>query len=71
MHLLWAKTNWQNVQEEALDGCSAAQELVCAHKTHHTVSVDTLKSYLAHLASRQNTWSTATDEGPANGAILA
>lgn len=72
MHLLWAKTNWQNVQEEASDGCGAAQEMVLAHKKHHTVSVDMLKSYLAHLASSQKIWTaTTTSDDPIGDAVLA
>jgi hypothetical protein len=51
MHLLWAKTSWQNVQEEATEGCQMAHSVVHAHKTHHTVPVQTLRAYLAHIAS--------------------
>lgn len=70
-HLLWAKTNWQNVQEEAYEGCDAARDMVAAHKKHHTVSVDMLKAYLAHLSSRQGVWSPLSDSDPRSGAISA
>lgn len=53
-HLLGAKTNWQNVLEEASDGCGTARDMVAAYKKHHTVSVDMLKAHLAHLSSLQH-----------------
>lgn len=68
-HLLWAKTNWQNVQEEASDGCDTARDMVAAHKKHHTVSVDMLKAYLAHLSSRQDIWPHLSDNDPRSGAL--
>lgn len=68
-HLLGAKTNWQNVLEEASDGCDTARDMVAAHKKHHTVSVDMLKAYLAHLSSRQNVWTPPSDDDPRSGAL--
>ena len=54
MHLLWAKTSWQNVQEEAIEGCQMAHEVIQAHKKHHTVPVQTLRAYLTHIASNRD-----------------
>ena len=55
MHLLWAKTSWQTVQEEAHEGCQRAHDVVQAHKKHHTVPVQTLRAYLAHIAPGKET----------------
>jgi hypothetical protein len=54
MHLLSAKTSWQNVQEEAIEGSQTAHEVIQAHKKHHTVPVQTLRDYLTHLASSRD-----------------
>ena len=54
MHLLWAKTSWQNVQEEAHEGCPIAHDVIQAHKKHHTVPVQTLRAYLAHIDQGKN-----------------
>lgn len=70
-HLLGAKTNWQNVQEEALDGCDTARDMVAAHKKHHTVSVDMLKAYLGHLSSLQRAMPAPSPSDSLSGAIGA
>lgn len=49
-HLLGARTNWQNVQDEAASGCHMARDMIHSHQKHHTVSVQTLRAYLAHIA---------------------
>jgi hypothetical protein len=54
LHLLWAKTSWQNVQDEANEGCPIAHDVIQSHKTYHTVSVQTLRAYLSHIASSRN-----------------
>jgi hypothetical protein len=51
-HLLGARTNWQNVQDEAREGCHMARDVIQAHEKHHTVPAQTLKAYLAHIAPR-------------------
>ncbi len=51
MHLLWAKTNWQNVQDEAAAGRETARQMVQTFRKEHTVPADTLKAYLADVAT--------------------
>jgi hypothetical protein len=53
-HLLGARTNWQNVQDEAREGCHMARDVIHSHERHHTVSVQTLRAYLAHIATRRD-----------------
>ncbi len=52
-HLLGVGTNWQNVQDEAAEGCHMARDMIHSHEKHHTVSVQTLRAYLAHITLRQ------------------
>ncbi len=56
MHLLGAKTSWQNVQDEAIGGGEAAHQVVQDFQEHRTVSVHSLRAYLAYVAGRQHAW---------------
>jgi len=58
-HLLGARTNWQNVQDEAAEGCHMARDMIHSHAKHHTVSVQTLRAYLAHITPRRETAAAA------------
>lgn len=58
-HLLGAGTNWQNVQDEAAEGSHKAQDMIHSHAKHHTVSVQTLRDYLAHIAPRRESTAAA------------
>jgi len=56
MHLLGAKTNWQNVQDEATLGHQTAHGVVTDYQKHRTVSVQTLRAYLAFITTAPQAW---------------
>ena len=50
MHLLKAKTCWQNVLDEASGGNATARQVIQTYQKFRAVSVPTLMAYLADLA---------------------